>query len=240
LPRKHFDYGIIVPWIPLAAVLLLISWMISPGMLVYSMLPVFKTYAVTAIATAVLCLLVARDAGSRDLSIGDMKTEGTLTPLQWFAGILIGWPVMFPAFLHSYYSNTKPRRMHTGRINTGIFLISLLLLWIIVSHSTPSWPIASGANHEKAPGTLFQGKPAATPPLAINPPPDVLPASPSAAPVPAGSQGTFSRSPGAAATPIPAGTPPPASSASPSNHAGKSNTGGSFGIAILHPRGGLK
>jgi len=213
--------------------------MFSPGKLYYSMLPVFKVYGVTVIATAVLCLLVAEKTGSRNFGNGSSEAATPLKPLQWFAAILIGWPITFPAFLSAYFGDAKPGRVKAGWVNTALFIICILLLWFIARHGAPQWPGMATVKSKQPPSAAA---PHAPQPVAIPPytaaPPVAAPNAPAASPAPAIQ--TTPRGNGAVPPAIPGATPQvPVNQSHSSQKGNRADSPGapSFGLAVLQPRG---
>jgi len=165
--QTSFDFGSVVPWIPLFAFLLLLMWVLPlhPGRFPGTKL--FKTYAIMAIATGMFALLDLQRAVSAGRKLKDSPLP-QLSPVTWFAAIVFAWPIAFPAYLYVQYFEENQFRFRAGVANLGLFLFGLVLLGGSILFMRPQW-IRPEARPPRTPQ--------ATPAAAITPaaPPAMVP-----------------------------------------------------------------
>lgn len=214
-------------------------------------MPIFKIYAITAIASAMISAVIA-DRQNRQLSEGTDESDSTmvslseLSPSSWFLAVLIAWPVAYPLFLIVQFKYSAPLRMVFG-ILAGVFFLGLTLYAAVGLRSgEPQWEAAAKPKSIKPDGTpapvaQYVPEPGFSP--ALPPPPGSTPANlatPAASVprIPAELSVVPSAKPAAAA---PAAHRAAAAPGNPSGLPGAGGAGGSrssnVGVSILNPKG---
>jgi hypothetical protein len=160
---EKFDYGMVMPWIPIAGTLLLIIWIFAPPLsLQYSYMLLFKTYGLVALSTALLSLLESE----RYHRLGKVPDEDIalgISPLQWFGYIVLVWPVTFPLFLFGYFYKTFRERVHVGAFGTATFMVGLVVLFFLSTRRLYTWPESISTISDPPPAQWPPKPPAPTP-----------------------------------------------------------------------------
>ncbi len=235
-PSK-FDYGQLLPWIPYAGAALLFIWLFAPPvMLHYSIMPLVKVYCVVVILSSMLALLAADRMKKMDWAYADSPLA-QWTPQSWFGSLVLLWPVMMPVFLRVHYERMDPKRVTTGYIGVGLFMLLLLAVLIFGRSTPPEWTDTPPAEPPPSPSPVIgqlQPAPAANPaPTAAVQPAAASPSSGSPVQSPA-SPPTQPASPAPATiSPIPQVVPPVQPAAPGNSSSTNSPSAPAYGINIL-------
>jgi len=138
--RQAFDFGKILPYIPLIGALILLYLVINPTLVIYTIMPALKIAAITFLASAAIALIASDRASKQDWLYAASPFSG-LNPPSWFAGVFLVWPVFYPAFLYSHYKIINRRRMIFGFITGLLFIIALLWILLVSRKRLPEWPV---------------------------------------------------------------------------------------------------
>jgi len=120
--------------------LLNLAW--TPTLVMYPTIPAIKITAITFLASSAIALIASDRARSKDWLYASSPFS-KLSPPGWFAGVLILWPVFYPAFLHSHYKIMNRRRMIFGFITGLLFIVTLLWILLVSRNRLPEWPVQS-------------------------------------------------------------------------------------------------
>ena len=185
--------------VPAAGLAWVIYRIIAPGDLLFSFIPLFKIYAVVAIASAATAAVLA-DRAARVQPAG---TEVGLPPVGWFFAVLMLWPVAFPIFVWNQLQEIYPGKARLALGAAGLFFAAIL--W--ANFVTRRQPPANYFPEAKRPAAAAPG-PARPRPGVAAPPAQSPPGAAQAAAPPAAS---------AAPRVAPAAVPPQPRSASPAS-----------------------
>lgn len=136
----------LLPVIPALGFMYLLYRIFQPGPLMFSVMPLVKVWAINAIACAAVALFVADRAFKSEAPITPGPLSA-LSPVSWFAAIVLLWPVTFPMFMKTYTRPTQPEKYRLGLAISLLFLLAFLYAGFVTRGQQP---VISSAPQTKA------------------------------------------------------------------------------------------
>lgn len=134
--EEGFDYGAVLPWVPLAGAVLLMVWVARVGTYDHPVTKLVEVAGITVVMSAVLSLLDA------DRSARLAKGHQTLSAPTWFLFQLLAWPVAYPAYLHASQKDEHPGRVAIGWIAALCFVVAAIYTWHHTGTAPGAQPVA--------------------------------------------------------------------------------------------------
>ncbi|MGI8908595.1 MAG: hypothetical protein ACR2IE_19135 [Candidatus Sumerlaeaceae bacterium] len=122
---SRFDYGMLLPWIPAAAFVLLVAWVPWLDYNAHPGTKLLKIVGFTVLLSALFSLLDAERLVNEPPATPQLNFSGPM----WFLLQVLVWPVAFPLYLYAQYAKLSPRRMRAGWVTGGLFLVAALVAW---------------------------------------------------------------------------------------------------------------
>jgi len=138
--RQPFDYGKLLPVIPALGLIAYLYIGFNPAIIRFSGMPLLKVMLVTFIASAAVALLISDRAHKENWLLADTRFSG-FSPPNWFAAVLIAWPVSFPLFMKVHYERTNPRRLKMAQAAHLAFLFAFA--WVFFYGHASEKPAAT-------------------------------------------------------------------------------------------------